>query len=125
LFEDPRAQARHDARLRRAIEEVDAHLRQSPDDPSLHITMIRLHQTGGDDLFCSRRVITHARRAAELTGEDPEVLAYCGDVISFRGLIFDDIGLWKEGISLLRRAYALKPSSAYLHTLHSAFAHRP
>lgn len=126
LIARPHLQRRMDTRLRRAIEEVDTALQGDPRNADLHLMLVKLHLAGyGDDLFLSERVIRHARRASVLAPSDPEVLALAGDALSFRGLVNDSIGLWREGVRLLRRAYGLQRTSANQRLLESAVAHCP
>jgi hypothetical protein len=114
-----------DRHLRRSIAEVDNALQGAPDDPGLHLAMVQLHQAGGDDLFVSARVSHHARRAAELAPIDATVLAQCGDALSFLGLITNDLGLWREGVSLVRRAYRIRPTRVHRHKMQVAVAPCP
>jgi hypothetical protein len=126
LIAKPHLQRRMAARLRRAINEVDSALRTDPRNADLHLMLVKLHLAGySDDLFLSERVIRHARRASVLAPSDPEVLAFAGDAVSFRGLVHNNIGLWREGVRLLRKAYGLQRTAANQRLLESAVAHCP
>jgi hypothetical protein len=126
LIARPDLQRRMAVRLRRAINEVDSALRSDPRNADLHLMLVKLHLAGyGDDLFLSERVIRHARRASVLAPADPGVLALAGDALSFRGLVHNNISLWREGVRLLRKAYGLKHTSANQRLLESAVAHCP
>jgi hypothetical protein len=114
-----------DRQLRRAIVEVDHLLQGAPRDASLHLMMVRLHLAGSDELFNSGRVVHHARRAIDLASSDPEVLSVCGDALAFHGLIHNNILLWREGVAVMRRAYAISRTSAHRHRLRPMVAHRP
>jgi hypothetical protein len=126
LIARPHMQSRMATRLRRAIAEVDSALQDDPRNADLHLMLVKLHLAGyDDDLFLSERVIRHSRRACVLAPSDPEVLALAGDALSFRGLVHDSIGLWREGVRLLRKAYGLKRTAANQRLFESAVAHCP
>jgi hypothetical protein len=103
---DERAERRIDARLEHAIAEVDDALASTPRDPALHAYQVRLYRAGSERLFLSGRLLHHARAAASLAAGDPATLAIAGEALSFRALIANDRRLWREGVALLRRAYA-------------------
>jgi Tfp pilus assembly protein PilF len=94
--------------LKATIKEINDCLQDNGHNPRLHLILARLYLENFQNQFACWKITFHTRKAVSLSKNDPTILCLAGDILSDFGLQQNDHDLWKEGISLLRRAYALR-----------------